>query len=81
LFELLAIGGKAGTLRNVYKAEKPFVFAKTGTVSNCHSLSGYLVTKSSKVLAFSFMHNNFAKTTAEIRNEMERILTKIHQEY
>lgn len=81
LFELLPIGGKTGTLRNIYKAEKPFIFAKTGTVSNCHNLSGYLLTKSGKVLVFSFMHNNFAKSTAEIRNEMERILTKIHREY
>ncbi len=81
LFSVLAIGGKPGTLRNVYKAEVPFVFGKTGTLSHVHNQSGFIVTKSGKTLLFSFMNNNFKESSAEIRNEMERIMTEVHEKY
>ena len=81
LFGLLAIGGKAGTLKNQYKAAEPFVFAKTGTLGGCYNLSGYLRTKSGKILVFSFMNNNFVRKTVDIRREVEQILTNIRDTY
>ena len=80
LFHLLPQGGRAGTIRNMFKGQEPFVFAKTGTLSNNHNLSGYLITKSGKRLIFSFMNNNFTAPTTVIRGEMERILTAIHRD-
>ncbi|HEY1023758.1 MAG TPA: D-alanyl-D-alanine carboxypeptidase [Sphingobacteriaceae bacterium] len=81
LFHLLPQGGKTGTIRNLYKSESaPFVFAKTGSLSNVHNLTGYLITKDGKRLIFSFMNNGYTVPTSDIRKEMERILTIIHQE-
>ncbi len=76
LFSLFPAGGASGTLKNWYagKDGKPFVFAKTGTMSGVHCLSGYLVCKNGKVLIFSFMHNNFIGSSKPWKLEMERML-------
>jgi D-alanyl-D-alanine carboxypeptidase/D-alanyl-D-alanine-endopeptidase (penicillin-binding protein 4) len=81
LLPLLATGGKNGTVRNWYKADKPYIFGKTGSLSNNHCLSGYLVTKSGRTLIFSFMNSNFTATTTEIRKNMQEILNRIYENY
>lgn len=83
IFPLLAIGGQAGSIKNAYLSTdgKPFIYAKTGSLSGVYNLSGYLLTKSGKTLLFSFMNNNFNRPTSEIRRDMERILTQIREKY
>jgi serine-type D-Ala-D-Ala carboxypeptidase/endopeptidase (penicillin-binding protein 4) len=81
LFDLLAAGGKSGTIRSWYKSDKPYVFGKTGSLSNNHCLSGYLVTKTGKILIFSFMNSNFVVPSSNIRENMQSILNLIYEKY
>lgn len=83
LFKILPVGGRTGTLRNIaiYKLNEPFVFAKTGTLSNLHNLSGFLMTKSGKKLCFSFMNNHYLESNSAIRNRMAQILTDFYLYY
>jgi D-alanyl-D-alanine carboxypeptidase/D-alanyl-D-alanine-endopeptidase (penicillin-binding protein 4) len=80
---LLPAGGTAGSIKRIYKTDngKPFVWAKTGSLSNNYNQSGYLVTKKGKRLAFSFMNNNFIQPDTVVRDELVRIITFIHDSY
>lgn len=81
LFPLLAAGGVNGTIQKWYSAEKPYIFGKTGSLSNNHCLSGFLVTKKGKVMIFSFMNSNYTSTTNSIRRNMQGILENIYEHY
>lgn len=81
LFPLLATGGVNGTIRKWYAADRPYIFGKTGSLSNNHCLSGFLVTKKGKVLIFSFMNSNYTTSTNAIRRNMQEILEKIYEHY
>jgi D-alanyl-D-alanine carboxypeptidase/D-alanyl-D-alanine-endopeptidase (penicillin-binding protein 4) len=81
LLSLMPIGGQAGTLKNAYKAGVPFVFTKTGTLSGVYNQSGYLITKSGRLLIFSFMNNNFTGSTSKIRTKTSEIITLLHENY
>ena len=84
LFELLAAGGESGTIRNWYAARDgggPYVFAKTGTLSNNHCLSGFVITETGRKLLFSFMNNHYVTSSSVVKEEMEKILWFIHKNY
>jgi D-alanyl-D-alanine carboxypeptidase/D-alanyl-D-alanine-endopeptidase (penicillin-binding protein 4) len=77
-------GGESGTIRNWYKADAgqaAYIYAKTGSLSMSNALSGYLITKSGKILHFSCMMNNYAKPPSELKKELEKILYQIHDNY
>ncbi len=58
---------------------EPFIFAKTGTLGNNFNLSGYLKTKSGKLLIFSFMNNHFKIPNSEIRLYIYNLLKSLHE--
>lgn len=83
LFSLFPAGGVNGTLKEWYKgnAGKPYVFAKSGSMSAVQCLSGYLLCKSGKVLIFSFMNNNIPDNSKAWKMEMQRVLEQIRDQF
>lgn len=78
LYSIFPTGGK-GTLKNYYRQQ--FVHAKTGTLSGCVALSGYLVTRKNKTLVFSVLVNNHNNSASNVRRTVERFLTRIYEQY
>ncbi len=83
LLNMFPVGGISGTLRTAFKTDNgvPFVWAKTGTLSNVRIQGGYLVTRKGKKFIYSFMNNNFLIPSADVSNEMVRIMTLIREKY
>jgi len=81
LFQLIAVGGKSGTLKNYYQADVPYIYGKTGTLSNNHNLSGFILTKSGRTLIFSYMNNNHIVKASEVKKGMEQLLLSIREKY
>lgn len=81
LFSTFPAGGVSGTIKEFYADEKPYVYAKTGTLSNRHCLSGYLLAGSGKVYIFSFMNNNYLGSSKPVKVEMEKVLRYIRDNF
>ena len=75
----LPIGGVDGTLsgRLTEPALKGKVFAKTGTLSEVHGLSGYLVAASGRAVTFSILCNDRNPSGDAARNAMDKIVAAI----
>lgn len=77
-------GGESGTIRNWYPSDPgqpPYIYAKTGTLSMSNALSGYLLTKSGKILHFSCLMNNYPISGNELKTELTKVLYYIHDKY
>jgi len=81
LFSLISVGGKVGTIEKWFGAVPPYIYGKTGTLSNNFNLSGFLITKSGKRLIFSYMNNNYPVSSSDIKKEMEVVLKKVYEKY
>lgn len=82
LFSFFPAGGVSGTLENWYGTDgEPYLYAKTGSLGNNHNLSGYLITKSGKVLIFSFMNNHFRVPSSEVKKRMQELFEFIRDTY
>ncbi|MDN3596500.1 D-alanyl-D-alanine carboxypeptidase/D-alanyl-D-alanine-endopeptidase [Zunongwangia endophytica] len=78
---LLPVGGESGTLKNSYKANESYIYAKSGSLRNNHSLSGLLITKSGKTLYFSFMNSNYIVPYSQLTKAMEEVLKTVRNQY
>lgn len=77
LYALLPTGGSSGTLKNSFQASQPYIFAKTGTMSNHFSLVGVIRGKSGRNYAFAFMNSNYPYGASVVRREVENVLVKL----
>ncbi|MBS1920004.1 MAG: D-alanyl-D-alanine carboxypeptidase [Bacteroidetes bacterium] len=73
--------GNTGTLKNLYKPDSNYIFAKTGTLSGVVALSGYLYTKKNKLLIFSVLVNNHRSRAASVRIAVEKFIENIRNKY
>ena len=82
LFNLFPVEGVSGTLKKQGSvASDPYIYAKSGTVGNNHSLSGYLITNKGKTLIFSFMNNHYRKPTIAIKERMQLVFEFLRDNY
>jgi D-alanyl-D-alanine carboxypeptidase/D-alanyl-D-alanine-endopeptidase (penicillin-binding protein 4) len=81
VFNLFANGGSQGTLKNRFTDMEGYIFAKTGSLSNNNNISGYLVTKSNKILLFSIMVNHYMERTSLIQQQSDNLLRDFHLYY
>ena len=73
------MAGIAGSIENRLKGTPAAgrVWAKTGSMFNIDTLSGYIVTADDEPLAFSFLANNFTVPSSEIDAMMDEALLKL----
>lgn len=75
----LAEPGEKGTLSHRLTAYKGRLHAKTGTIANVNSLSGYLRTDDGRDLVFSILTNGSGLPSSRVRAAMDRIVTLLAQ--
>ncbi|HTB52725.1 MAG TPA: D-alanyl-D-alanine carboxypeptidase [Ferruginibacter sp.] len=75
--EMILPTGGQGTLKNYYLKDSGFIYAKTGSLSNNNSLSGFLITKKNRLLIFSILANNFQGSSTPVRKAVEQFIEEI----
>ncbi|MBT8218616.1 MAG: D-alanyl-D-alanine carboxypeptidase [Bacteroidia bacterium] len=76
ILNILPQGGVSGTIESWYSSDdgNPYIYAKTGTLRNNHSLSGFIRGDTGKLYVFSFMNNNFPGSSTTVKIPMQKIL-------
>ncbi|WP_291865221.1 D-alanyl-D-alanine carboxypeptidase [Maribacter sp.] len=80
LFTLFPVETNSDSDKNKV-VEQPYIYAKSGSLGNNYCLSGYLQTRSGKILIFSFMNNHYRVPTKEVKNQMHTIFKEIRDTY
>lgn len=73
-------GLRQSTLANRLRALEGRMFAKTGTIANVNSLSGYLVAADGRELLFSILTNGSGRPSGAVRAGIDRIAEMIAAE-
>jgi len=79
---LFPAGGVSGTILEYYKEEStPYVFAKTGTLKNNISLSGFLIGKNNRIYVFSVMVSNHTSSNKSVREGIASLIRFFRNKY
>lgn len=78
VLHFLPQGQTSGTLEDWYS---PSIYAKTGTLSNNHSLAGYIKTDSGRTLILVIMANHYTTPISTVRESFGVMLEKIRKGY
>lgn len=82
LLHFFPVGGVSGTLKNWYAGNpRPYIYAKSGSLSNNYCLSGFLITNKGETLIFSFMNNHFNTPTKAVKRQMEVFFEALRDQY
>lgn len=83
MMKILPAGGRSGTLVTGFKEkrDRPYLFAKSGSLRHIYCLSGLLITKSGKILLFSWMNTDYHVKTAEIKRSMDKFFSFLYDHY
>jgi D-alanyl-D-alanine carboxypeptidase/D-alanyl-D-alanine-endopeptidase (penicillin-binding protein 4) len=75
----LPVSGRAGSLADQMKGTpaEGRVWAKTGSMFNIRSLSGYVLTADNEPLVFSFLANNYTVPSADVEAMFDTALARI----
>ena len=74
LTDLLAAGGRRGTLlRRFADRPEPYVWAKTGSLSGVHAITGMLRTDRGQWLVFSLLVNNYVGRSRELYDAVDEL--------
>jgi serine-type D-Ala-D-Ala carboxypeptidase/endopeptidase (penicillin-binding protein 4) len=78
-FEALPIAGCDGTLENRMKGTvaENNAHAKTGTLSNISTISGYVRTRDEEMLAFAMIANNFLLPKSRAESAQDAAIVRL----
>jgi D-alanyl-D-alanine carboxypeptidase/D-alanyl-D-alanine-endopeptidase (penicillin-binding protein 4) len=78
-YDALPIAGVDGTIRSRMQGTpaENNVHAKTGTVAQARSLSGYVTTADQHMLIFSFLCNNFTVPNRDVERVQDAIAARL----
>lgn len=80
LFAYFPSGGDEGSLKLHFEGQS-YIRAKSGTLSNNYSLSGYLETKKGNTLIFSYMNNHYQGSSKNRKKEMASFFKALHDNF
>ncbi len=80
LCNLLAVGGRNGTVAGLFKGSKAAgrVYLKSGSMNRVLTYTGYIHCKSGKWVSFAVMANGFDAKPKTIRSKLEKLMTNIY---
>ncbi len=81
LYYLIPHGAEISIFNESSIEDNSYLIAKTGSMSYVYNLSGFIKSRSGKILVFSFMNNNFTISNKIVKQEMIKILEAIRSKY